>query len=60
MERWKCVGFGDGAVSLLHRGWSLWACVSHLWMLVGSMILGEIRRMGLKESYKRKEEEEVP
>jgi hypothetical protein len=54
MERWKCIGFGDGVVSLLHREWSLWGCVSHLWVMVGSVILGESRRMGLKE------EEEVP
>jgi len=60
MERRKCIGFSDGAISSLHRGWSLWGCVSHLWVLVGSVILGESRRMGLKESYKRKEEEDVP
>jgi hypothetical protein len=59
MERQKCIGFGDGAISLIHRGWFLWGCVSHLWVLVGSVILGESRRMGLKESYKRKEKEEV-
>ncbi len=60
MEWRKCAGFDDGAVSSQHRGWSLWGCVSHLWVLVGSVILGESRRMGLKESYKRKEEEDVP
>jgi hypothetical protein len=31
MQRWKCIGFGDGASSLLHSRWSLWGmCITSL------------------------------